>query len=253
MGLGSVSRRTALQLIAGHVAATTVALAKPLHAKRQQPNVVFVLADDLGYGDFACLGNPYIKTPNVDRMHESALRLTDFHSCPTCSPTRASLMTGKYCDSVGVWHTVMGRSLLDPSAKTLADCFKSSGYRTGIYGKWHLGDNYPCRPHERGFDDVVVCGGGGVWQAPDYFGNDDRDDHYLHNGKFEAYHGFATDVFFDLSMKFMSDSQAAGKPFFCYIPTPAAHQPTWGLEKDTAPYEHVPRLGKPGFYGMISN
>ncbi len=162
-------------------------------------------------------------------------------------------MTGKYCNSVGVWHTIMGRSLLDPAATTLADCFKSSGYRTGIYGKWHLGDNYPCRPHDRGFDDAVVCGGGGIWQGPDYFGNDDRDDSYLHNGRFEKYQGFSTDVFFDLSMKFMGEAQAAGKPFFCYIPTPAAHVPNWALEKDTAPYEHVPGLEDPGFYGMISN
>lgn len=159
-------------------------------------------------------------------------------------------MTGKYCDSVGVWHTIEGRSLLQPGVATVADCFKSAGYRTGIFGKWHLGDNYPCRPHDRGFDDAVVCGGGGIWQTPDYFGNDDRNDTYLHNGKFQRYEGFSTNVFFDLGMKFMAESQDAGQPFFCYIPTTASHQPTWALEKDTLPYENVPRLSHPGFYGM---
>ena len=252
MASGSVSRRTVLQLIAGHAAASSVALAKPLEPKRP-PNVIFVLADDVGYGDLACHGNPYIKTPNLDRMHGEAVRFTDFHVSPTCAPTRAALMTGKYCDSVGVWHTIMGRSLLDTSATTMAECFRSSGYRTGIYGKWHLGDNYPCRPHDRGFQDAVVCGGGGIWQGPDYFGNDDRNDSYLHNGKFQKYEGFSTDVFFNLSMDFMSQAQAAGQPFFCYLPTTAAHQPTWGLERDTAPYEHVPGLAQPGFFGMIAN
>ena len=253
MAFGSVSRRTALQLIAGQAAAASVSFAKPLHAKRQPPNVVFVLADDVGYGDFACLGNPYIKTPNVDRMHADGVRFTDFHVSPTCAPTRAALMTGRYCDSIGVWHTIMGRSLLETGVTTMADCFRSSGYRTAIYGKWHLGDNYPCRPHDRGFDDAVVCGGGGIWQGPDYFGNDDRNDHYLHNGEFQSYQGFSTDVFFDLTMKFMSEAQAAGQPFFCYLPTTAAHVPTWALEKDMAPYEHVPGLTAPGFYGMIAN
>jgi len=253
MPFGPVSRRTALQLIAGQAVATSVALAKPLGQKREPPNVVFVLADDVGYGDLACLGNPYIKTPNIDRLHESAVRFTDFHVSPTCAPTRAALMTGKYCDSVGVWHTVMGRSLLDTEATTLAECFKSSGYRTGLYGKWHLGDNYPCRPHDRGFDDAVVCGGGGIWQTPDYFGNDDRDGTYLHNGKFQKYPGFSTDIFFDLSMQFMKEAQDAGQPFFCHIPTTAAHEPTWALAKDTAPYLNVPNLANPGFYGMIAN
>ena len=246
----AITRRTALQWIAGQTLATSVAAAKPGNPQKRPPNVVFVLADDVGYGDFACLGNPYIKTPNIDSMHGRSVRFTDFHVSPTCSPSRAALMTGKYCDSVGVWHTIMGRSILQPEVATLADCFKSSGYRTGLFGKWHLGDNYPSRAQDRGFDEVVVCGGGGIWQTPDYFGNDDRDDSYRHNGRFEKYQGFSTHVFFDQSMKFMTGAQDAGQPFFCYIPTTASHIPTWALEEDTAPYEHVPGLTQPGFYGM---
>ena len=245
-----ITRRTALQLIAGQALATQVTFAKPAKVQKRAPNVVFVLADDVGYGDFACLGNPYIKTPNIDSMHARSVRFTDFHVSPTCSPSRASLMTGKYCNSVGVWHTIMGRSILQPGVATLADCFKSSGYRTGLFGKWHLGDNYPCRAQDRGFDEVVVCGGGGIWQTPDYFGNDDRNDSYRHNGRFEKYEGFSTNVFFDQAMKFMAAAQDASQPFFCYVPTTASHIPTWALEKDTLPYEHVPGLTQPGFYGM---
>lgn len=245
-----ITRRTALQLIAGQALATQVTFAKPVKAEKRAPNVIFVLADDVGYGDFACLGNPYIKTPNIDSMHSRSVRFTDFHVSPTCSPSRASLMTGKYCNSVGVWHTIMGRSILQPGVATLADCFKSSGYRTGLFGKWHLGDNYPCRAQDRGFDEVVVCGGGGIWQTPDYFGNDDRNDSYRHNGRFEKYEGFSTNVFFDQAMKFMAAAHDASQPFFCYVPTTASHIPTWALEKDTLPYEHVPGLTQPGFYGM---
>ncbi|MGC2400011.1 MAG: arylsulfatase [Acidobacteriaceae bacterium] len=246
----SITRRTVLQLIAGQALATSVASAKPAMRPKNPPNVVFVLADDVGYGDFACLGNPYIKTPNIDRLHGSSVRFTDFHVSPTCSPSRSALMTGKYCDSVGVWHTIMGRSILQPGVATLADCFRSSGYRTGLFGKWHLGDNYPSRAQDRGFEEVVVCGGGGIWQTPDYFGNDDRNDSYRHNGRFEKYEGFSTHVFFDQSMKFMAGAQDAGQPFFCYIPTTASHIPTWALDEDTRPYEHVPGLTQPGFYGM---
>lgn len=108
MHSGHLTRRTALQLIAGQTLARSVAFAKPVKRQKKAPNVVFVLADDVGYGDLACLGNPYIKTPNIDSMHERSVRFTDFHVSPTCSPSRASLMTGKYCNSVGVWHTIMG-------------------------------------------------------------------------------------------------------------------------------------------------
>lgn len=247
-----ITRRTVLQLIAGQTLAISVGAAQLAKAQNKAPNVVLVLADDVGYGDFGCLGNPYIKTPNIDSMHARSVRFTNFHVSPTCSPSRAALMTGKYCNSVGVWHTIMGRSILQPGVATLADCFKSSGYRTGLFGKWHLGDNYPCRAQDRGFDEVVVCGGGGIWQTPDYFGNDDRNDSYRHNGRFEKYEGFSTHVFFDQAMKFMTGAQDAGLPFLCYIPTTASHVPTWALEKDSLPYEHVPGLTQPGFYGMTA-
>ena len=159
----TITRRDALGLLAGGIAMSSVSRALPSSVKTvKKPNVIFVLMDDVGYGDLACLGNPVIKTPNMDALWGKSARFTDFHVSPTCSPSRCSLMTGRYCNEVGVWHTIHGRNLLDPSAVTLAECFKSSGYRTANYGKWHLGDNYPCRPQDRGFDDAVVCGGGGI-------------------------------------------------------------------------------------------
>ena len=250
----NITRRHALSLLAGGIAVSSVSSAIPQTAKRdKKPNVVFVLMDDVGYGDLACLGNPVIKTPNIDALWEKSARFTDFHVSPTCSPTRCSLMTGRYCNEVGVWHTIHGRNLLSPSAATLADCFKSSGYRTANYGKWHLGDNYPCRPQDRGFDDAVVCGGGGIWQAPDYFGNDDEDDSYMHNGNFQKYGGFSTDIFFQLTEDFILDAKKKDAPFFVYLATPAAHEPVWAKEKDAALYEGVAGLPHAGFYGMIAN
>ncbi|UCG49574.1 MAG: sulfatase-like hydrolase/transferase, partial [Phycisphaerales bacterium] len=117
-----------------------------------RPNVVVVITDDQGYGDLGCHGNEVIRTPNLDKLYGESIRLTDFHVDPTCSPTRSALMTGRYSSRTGVWHTIMGRSLLHRDEVTVADVFKRGGYRTGIFGKWHLGDNYPFRPQDRGFE-----------------------------------------------------------------------------------------------------
>jgi len=148
-------------------AATVVGPVSLSVARRRtdQPNVVLVMTDDQGYGDLGCHGNAEIKTPNLDKLHAQSMRLTNFHVGPTCAPTRAALMTGRYANRTGVWHTVMGRSLLRKDEVTMADVFAAAGYRTGIFGKWHLGDNYPFRPQERGFDEVLIHGGGGVGQS----------------------------------------------------------------------------------------
>ncbi len=222
-------------------------------AAQAPPNVVFVLTDDQGYGDLACHGNPVIKTPNMDALHSRSVRFTNFHVSPTCAPTRSALMTGRYTDAVGAWHTIGGRSLLAHGEVTMADCFRASGYRTGIFGKWHLGDNYPCRPNDRGFDEAYVCGGGGVWQTPDYFGNDYMDGSYYRNGRPEAAKGFCTDVWFENATKFIGDTHRSGKRFFCYLATNAPHGPMWAPDSYTAAYKGVKNLREPGFYGMITN
>ncbi len=215
-----------------------------------RPNVVLVITDDQGYGDLGCHGNSIIRTPNLDALYEQSVRLTDFHVGPTCSPTRASLMTGRYCNRTGVWHTVMGRSLLRRREVTMADVFAAGGYRTGIFGKWHLGDNYPFRPQDRGFQEVLVHGGGGVGQTPDHWGNDYFDDTYWHNGTPKKYTGYCTDVWFDGAMRFIEANRS--RPFFVYLTTNAPHGPFNVAEEYSKPYEgkDVPNAN---FYGMITN
>jgi len=218
-----------------------------------RPNVVLIITDDQGYGDLGCHGNPVVKTPNLDRLHAESIRLVNFHVSPTCAPTRSALMTGRYTNATGCWHTIMGRSLLPPDEVTLADCFRASGYRTAIFGKWHLGDNYPSRPQDHGFEEVLVHGGGGVWQTPDYFGNDYFDDTYFHNGKPEKQEGFCTDVWFSNAMKFMAAAGREGRPFFCYLTTNAPHGPMWAPERYAAMYRDVKGADLQGFLGMITN
>jgi arylsulfatase A-like enzyme len=222
-------------------------------ATMRPPNVILMLTDDQGYGDLSCHGNPVLKTPHLDRLHNESVRFTNFHVSPSCAPTRSALMTGRYANATGVWHTVNGRSLLHPEEVTMADCFRTSGYATGIFGKWHLGDNYPCRPQDRGFEEVLVHGGGGVHQTPDYFGNDYFDDTYRHNGKFEKFSGYCTDIWFSNAMNFIQRSQKAERPFFCYLPTNAAHTPFWVPREYEDMYRGIPGLRSPGYFGMIKN
>ncbi|TKG96867.1 arylsulfatase [Puteibacter caeruleilacunae] len=217
------------------------------------PNVVVVITDDQGYGDLGCHGNEIIKTPNLDSFYKQAIRFTNFHVSPTCAPTRSSIMTGRYANRVGVWHTIGGRSLLWDDEVTMADVFAKNGYTNGLFGKWHLGDNYPFRPEDRGFHEVVVHGGGGITQGPDYWGNDYFDDFYRHNGKFERYNGYCTDVFFDEALKFIEQNKS--QPFFCYISTNAPHGPLNVPATYHEMYKDEERLTKQQrrFYGMITN
>ena len=119
--------------------------------KNQKPNVILVMTDDQGYGDLGCTGNPWIQTPNIDQFYEESTRLNDFHVSPLCTPTRGALMSGHNPLRNGAWATCWGRSILRKEETTMADVFKANGYKTGMFGKWHLGDNYPYRPQDRGF------------------------------------------------------------------------------------------------------
>ena len=134
----------------------------------EPPNVILIMTDDQGYGDMSCHGNPFINTPNLDDLHSESIRFTDFHVDPTCSPTRAALMTGRYSTRTGVWLTYMGRHHLRADEITMGDLFTHNGYNTAIFGKWHLGDNYPFRPGDRGFKESLIHGGGVVGEAPDF-------------------------------------------------------------------------------------
>jgi arylsulfatase A-like enzyme len=219
--------------------------------KTTRPNVVLVLTDDQGYGDFSCHGNPVLKTPHLDELHGRSSRFTNFHVDPTCSPTRSSLLTGHYSSRAGVWHTIMGRSILPQDEVTMAEIFSRNGYRTGIFGKWHLGDNYPFRAADRGFDESVVLGGGAIGNMPDYWNNDYFDDTYRHNGAWEKYSGYCTDVFFRAAMDFILGSK--DRPFFCYLPTNVAHWPHNVSEEYVKPYRGVVPDNRATFYGMLAN
>ena len=219
----------------------------------EKPNVVLVITDDQGYGDLGCHGNTMIRTPHLDALYGQSVRLTDFHVSPCCTPTRASLMTGRDAIRTGAWGTTWGRSLPREDEVMMAQVFAASGYRTGFFGKWHLGDNYPFRPQDRGFQEVLAHGGGGVGQLPDHWGNDyysgvDWDgkpakaDVYLENGKPVTAGRHCTDYWFERAKGFIRESVRENKPFFCYVPTNAAHGPF------NAPHGH-----KKGFDGLIGN
>jgi arylsulfatase len=232
--------------------------APPLAGKR--PNIVFILTDDQGYGDLSCHGNPVLKTPNMDRLHDEGVRFTDFHVSPTCAPTRSALMTGRHEFKNGVTHTILERERLTLKATTLPQVLKSAGYTTGIFGKWHLGDEEAYWPDKRGFDEMFIHGCGGIGQAypggsgGDAPGNTYFDPAILHNGKFEKTTGYCTDVFFTQAEKWIESVKGSGKPFFCYIPTNAPHAPLQVRGEDEARYKDKvkqPNVAK--FYGMIAN
>ncbi len=219
-------------------------------AQQRPPNVILVMTDDQGYGDLGCHGNSMIRTPNIDKFYKESVRLTDFHVDPTCSPTRSALMTGRYSTRAGVWHTIMGRSLMYHDEVTVADVFKANKYHTGIFGKWHLGDNYPMRPQDRGFEEILIHGGGGITQTPDYWGNKYFDDTYWHNGKPEAEKGYCTDVFFNGALNFIQANK--DKPFFVYLPANVPHHP-YNVEEKYSDYYRSKGVPKDmaHFYGMI--
>lgn len=218
----------------------------------KKPNVIIVITDDQGYGDIAAHGNPLVKTPTLDKFHNESIRLTDFHVGPTCAPSRSGLMTGRYANRVGVWHTIGGVSILRKEEVTMAEVFKNNGYETAMFGKWHLGDTYPSRPQDKGFNYTIAHGGGGVGQTPDYWNNDYFDDTYLKNGVPTKYKGYCTDIWFDEAIKYIEEKK--DEPFFAYISTNAPHLPYNVPEEYYNKYKDldIPEFQKI-FYGMITN
>ena len=190
---------------------------------RRKPNVILMISDDQGYGDLSLHGNPHLQTPNLDRVGNESAQFTQFQVCPVCSPTRSSLMTGRYNYRTGVVDTYLGRSMMWPDEVTLAEMLKPAGYTTGIFGKWHLGDNYPLRSIDQGFDESVVCSGGGLTQPSDPPGNHYQDPMLMVNGQWTKRQGYCTDIFFDETIRFIERHRR--DPFFVYLPTNAPHSP----------------------------
>ncbi|MCS7161186.1 MAG: arylsulfatase [Gemmatales bacterium] len=228
-----------------------------LASAQQRPNVIWILTDDQGYGDLSCHGNPVLRTPNLDRLHADSVRFTNFHVSPTCSPTRAALLTGRHEFKNGVTHTIYERERLCLSAVTLAQVLRDQGYATGIFGKWHLGDEEAYRPDRRGFEEVFIHGGGGIGQTypgscGDAPGNTYFDPAILHNNRFVKTNGYCTDVFFRQALDWINQ-QRHHRPFFAYIATNTPHAPLQVPERYSRIYtDQVPeQVAK--FYGMIVN
>ena len=223
-----------------------------IRLRKDAPNVVIVITDDQGYGDLSCHGNPVLKTPSLDALYAESVRLTDYHVSPTCAPTRSSLQSGHWANRTGVWHTIMGRSMLRVGEPTIGEVFSNAGYATGMFGKWHLGDNYPFRPEDRGYTHVLRHGGGGVGQTPDVWDNAYFDDTYFLNGTPTKFKGYCTDVFFENAKQFITEQAEANKPFVAYISTNAPHGPLHAPEESAKKYaDQNKKLAN--FFGMIDN
>ena len=206
-------------------------------ATASKPNIVIVLTDDQGYGDLQSHGHPFLKAPHLDALAGESIRLKDFHAGTTCSPSRASLLTGRWSNRVGVWHTIRSRSILRTEEITIAEILADAGCRTGLFGKWHLGGNYPYRPEDQGFQEVYGFQGGALSFSSDLWDNAYFDDRYLHNGVVVTAEGFCTDVFFDQSMRFIKESVDKDQPFFALIATGAPHAPMHAPEAYLELYE----------------
>src|SRR5579885_1770561 len=155
--------------------------------ERGRPNVLLILTDEQGYGDLGSHGNARIRTPRLDRFARESVRLKTFCVSPVCSPTRASLLTGRYNYRTGVVDTYLGRSLMHPDETTLAEVLAAAGYRTGIFGKWHLGDTAPLRPIDQGFQRALVLKGGGIGQPSDPSGGGTYQDPILQDNRSEEH------------------------------------------------------------------
>ena len=222
-----------------------------------RPNIIVILTDDQGYGDFSCTGNPILKTPNMDRLHDEGVSFKNFHVGPTCAPTRSALLSGRHEFKNGVTHTILERERMSLKTVTVAQALRSADYTTGIFGKWHLGDEEAYQPDQRGFDEVFIHGGGGIGQTypgscGDVPGNTYFDSVIKHNGRFEKTTGFCTDIFTAQAMTWM-ESVKGSKPFFCYIAYNAPHAPLSCPPRFKAPYVGKVPDEEATFYGMIAN
>ncbi|MBI1246331.1 sulfatase-like hydrolase/transferase [bacterium] len=206
----------------GFALLSVILLANASQAAR--PNVVVIMTDDQGYGEFSCHGNPIVSTSNIDHFAQESVRFTHFHVSPMCTPTRGQLLSGLDAMRNGAINVSSGRTLLRPELKTIAGVFRDAGYRTGHFGKWHLGDNYPFRPEDRGFDEALWFPSSHINSVPDFWNNDYFEDTYVHNTKREKYQGYCTDVFFREAMEWIGQSDS-DRPFFAYIALNAAHWP----------------------------
>ena len=246
-----------------------------LSQDQNHPNVILIITDDQGYGDLGVTGNPHVKTPVIDNLAKESVRFNNFYVSPVCAPTRSSLMTGRYSLRTGVRDTYNGGAIMASNEFTIAEMLKQANYKTGIFGKWHLGDNYPSRPSDQGFDESLIHLSGGMGQVGDittyYKGNRSYFDPVLwHNNKQEAYTGYCSDIFTEEAIKFIEQNKE--QPFFCYLSYNAPHtplqvpdhyyqlykdiDPSSGFENDKRPFPNMTEKNKEDarkVYGMVTN
>jgi len=227
-----------------------------------RPNIILVMTDDQGMGDLSCLGNPLLRTPHLDAFYEQSTRFTDFHVSPTCAPTRAALFSGRHEFRNGVTHTIKEREMMALSTTTFTQLLQQAGYETGIFGKWHLGDEDAYQPYNRGFTEVFIHGAGGIGQKfggscgdfPPNRENKYFDNVLLHNDTIVQTRGFCTDVFFQAALGWIKQQHESSTPYFAYIAPNAPHGPM------IAPKQYTKRWLDEGWdpkfagrYGMIEN
>jgi arylsulfatase A-like enzyme len=232
---------------------------KDISLAGSRPNIVVILTDDQGYGEISGHGNAILKTPNLDRLRASSLRFTRFHASPTCAPTRAALLTGRHEFRSGVSHTIFERERLSLRAKTLPELLRSAGYTTGIFGKWHLGDEDEYLPNRRGFDEAFIHGGGGIGQTYPGSCGDAPDNGYFdpaiwHNDRFVKTRGYCTDVFFDQAAQWISTRKNT-RPFFAWVAPNAPHDPfiSPGAEWEAPFSDHGLGANAVKYYAMIAH
>ncbi|MGI6455747.1 MAG: sulfatase-like hydrolase/transferase [bacterium] len=252
----NLTRRTFLQTSARTaLAGTALSFAQPRAGAQEppsRPNVILIITDDQGFGDLGIHGNPHIRTPNLDRLAQESIEFTRFHVSPVCAPTRASLMTGRYNYRTGVVDTYIGRAMMHSDEITLAEVLGGAGYKTGIFGKWHLGDNYPLRAIDQGFQEALVHNGGGIGQPSDPPGNMYQNPVLFLNGNATRFEGYCTDIFFDAALQYIERN--CNRPFFAYIATNAPHTPLQIADRYVQPYldmglnDDTARV-----YGMVEN
>ena len=231
----------------------TATPAAPAKSAARRPNVVLIITDDQGWGDLGCHGNERILTPHLNRLAADGVEMTRFYVSPVCAPTRASLLTGRYNYRTGVVDTYRGRAMMHADEVTLAEMLAAGGYRTGIFGKWHLGDNYPLRACDQGFAESLVHGGGGIVQAADPpQGNHYQDPWLWRNGHLEQTHGYCSDVYTDAAIDFIK--RESGQPFFVYLAFNCPHLPLEVRAGDDAAYRAVGLDDITAkVYGMVTN
>lgn len=246
------------------------------HAQESlRPNVILIITDDQGYGDLGFTGNPHVKTPVIDHFAEHNICFNNFYVSPVCAPTRSSLMTGRFSLRTGIRDTYNGGAIMASSEITIAEMLKEEGYKTGLFGKWHLGDNYPSRPNDQGFDEAVYHLSGGMGQVGDittWFKGDSSyfDPVLWHNGNQESYSGYCTDIFTEEALQFIESNK--NEPFFCYLAYNAPHtplqvpqkyydmykdiDPSFGFENENRPFPKMSEKNKEDarkVYAMVSN